>query len=86
MDPHRAYAVLKHWYRHTSAHAPNPYRTDMEKVRGEFQTLYQREDPPTSVRITSDSGYGRHNLGRIGSLGVLEDQDIPPQLLCDLPF
>ena len=29
-----AYAVLKHWYRHTSVWVPNPYRSDTEKVMG----------------------------------------------------
>ena len=37
----------KKWYRHASAREPNPYRTDMEKARGDFQTLYQREEPQT---------------------------------------
>ena len=27
--------------------APNPYQTDMEKVRGYFQTFYHREKPHT---------------------------------------
>ena len=47
-DPRRAYTILKRWYRYASAWAPNPCRTDMEKVRGDFQTLYQREEshPP----------------------------------------
>ena len=47
-DPHRAYTILKRWYRYASAWAPNPCPTDMEKVRGDFQTLYQREEsqPP----------------------------------------
>ena len=31
--PRRVYAILKRWYRHASAQAPNPYRTDMEKIR-----------------------------------------------------
>ena len=39
------YAVLKRWYRHASMRAPKPYRMDMEKVRGDFQTLSQREEP-----------------------------------------
>ena len=30
-----------------STRAPNPSRTDMEKVRGDFQTLYQREETHT---------------------------------------
>ena len=46
-DPHRVYTIMKRWYRHASVRAPNPYRTDMEKVRGDFQTLYQRKDSHT---------------------------------------
>ena len=46
-DPHGAYAILKRWYRHASARAPNPSETDMEKVRGDSQTVYQREEPHT---------------------------------------
>ena len=42
-----AYAILKRWYHHASAQAPNTSRTDMEKVRGYFQTLYQMEEPHT---------------------------------------
>ena len=42
-DPHREYSILNFWYQHPSAQAPNPSLTDMEKVRGEFQTLYKRE-------------------------------------------
>ena len=41
-DPRRAYAILKRYYRHASARAPNASRAYMEKVRGDFQTLYQR--------------------------------------------
>ena len=44
-DPRRAYAILKGWYQHASARAPNPSRADMEKVTGDFQTLYQRVEP-----------------------------------------
>ena len=44
-DPRRAYAILKLWYRHASVRATNPSQTDMEKVRGYFQTLYQRGEP-----------------------------------------
>ena len=44
-EPHRAYNILKRWYQHTLARAPNPSRTDMEKVREDFQTFYQREEP-----------------------------------------
>ena len=46
-DSRGAYAILKRWYRHASARAPNLSRTDMEKVGGDFQTLYQWEDPHT---------------------------------------
>ena len=42
VDPRGADAILKHWYLHVSARAPNPSWTDMEKVRGDLQTLYQR--------------------------------------------
>ena len=45
MDPRRAYSVMKRWYRNVSTRVPNPSRTDMEKVKGGFQTLYQRDDP-----------------------------------------
>ena len=34
-DPRETYAILKHWYRHASAQAPNLSWKDMEKVRGE---------------------------------------------------
>ena len=42
------YTILKLWYQHASAWALNPSWMDMEKVRGDFQTLYQREEtqPP----------------------------------------
>ena len=43
--PRGAYAILKHWYRHAYAQATNPSRTDMDKVKGDLQTLYQKEDP-----------------------------------------
>ena len=43
-DPCGAYAILKRWYRHASARAPTPSRTDMEKVGGGgVHNLYQRE-------------------------------------------
>ena len=38
---------MKRWYWHTSVRGGNPSCTDMDKVRGDFQTLYQREDPHT---------------------------------------
>ena len=44
-NPCGAYAVLKRWYRHASTRVPNPSWMDMDKVRGDFQTLYQREEP-----------------------------------------
>ena len=44
-DPHRAYVILKHWYRHASARSPKPSWTDTDNVRGDFHTLYQREEP-----------------------------------------
>ena len=44
-DPRGAYVILKRWYWHTSTRTPNPYWTDIEKVRGDLQTLYQREEP-----------------------------------------
>ena len=53
-DPCGAYVILKPWGRHAYARVPNPYRTEMEKVRGYFQTLYQREDthPPGLPLVT----------------------------------
>ena len=47
-DPYRAYAVLKHCYRHASTQSPNPYYTNMEKVGRDFQPLFSRDDthPP----------------------------------------
>ena len=47
VDPRGLFAMLKRWYRHASAWAPKPSRTDMEKFRGYFQTLYQMEEPHT---------------------------------------
>ena len=44
-DLHGAYAIMEHWYQHASARAPNPSRNDMEKARGDFQTLYHRKHP-----------------------------------------
>ena len=40
-----SYAILERWYRHTSTQEPKISQTDIEKVRGDFQTLYQQEDP-----------------------------------------
>ena len=47
-EPHRAYTILKHWYWYASAQALNPSWTDTEKVRGDFNTLYQVDEshPP----------------------------------------
>ena len=42
VDPCRACTILKWWYRHASARAPNPSWMDMEKVRFYPQKLYQR--------------------------------------------
>ena len=42
-DPTGVYAVLKRWYQHASARAPKPSRAYMEKVKGDFHTLYQLE-------------------------------------------
>ena len=39
------HAILKSWYRHRSVWAPTPSWMDMEKVREDLQTLYQRKDP-----------------------------------------
>ena len=44
-DPRGAYDTLKRWYWHACARAPNPSQEYTEKVRGELQTLYQREEP-----------------------------------------
>ena len=44
IDPRRAYVILKHWYRNVSMRVPKPSHTDMEKVRGDLQTLYKREE------------------------------------------
>ena len=44
-DPHGAYAILKCWYQHAPVREPNPSQTDIEKVKGDLQTLYQREEP-----------------------------------------
>ena len=59
LDPHGAYTILKRWYRHTPIRTPNPSRIDMEKVRGDFQTLYQREEPqppglPLATHVNPD--------------------------------
>ena len=40
-----AYTILKRWYWHESARAPNPSRTEVEIFRGGLHTLYQREEP-----------------------------------------
>ena len=53
---HGAYALLECLYRHASVRAPKTSWTDMEKVRGDFQTLYQREEthplvPPLATQV-----------------------------------
>ena len=45
-DPNRLYAILKRWYWHAYVRAPNTSQKDMDKVRGDLKTLYQREEPP----------------------------------------
>ena len=42
-----AYTILKHCYQHASAQALNPSFMHIEKVRGDLQTLYHREEPHT---------------------------------------
>ena len=46
-DQSGAYAILKRWYQNVSTRVTNAYQTDMEKVRGYFQNLHQRENPHT---------------------------------------
>ena len=46
-DPHRLYVIQRHWYRNASAWMPKPSQTNMEKFRGEFKTLYHREEQNT---------------------------------------
>ena len=53
-EPCGAYTIMKRWYWQTSAQAPNTSQTDMEKVRGDFQTIYQREEPHPHV-LTRDT-------------------------------
>ena len=48
-DPRRAYAILTQWYQNAFVQAPNPSQTDMEKVRGDLQNLYHREEPHPPV-------------------------------------
>ena len=38
-DPCGEYAILKCWYSHASAQAPNPSQTDIQKVRGDIQII-----------------------------------------------
>ena len=45
MDLRGSYAVLKCWYCHASARAPNPSLDDMGKVTKDCATIYQSEDP-----------------------------------------
>ena len=49
VEPRGEYAILKRWYWHATAQAPNPSWTDMEKVRGDFQNLYQMEEPQITI-------------------------------------
>ena len=59
-DSRGAYAILKLWYLHASVGASNPSWTDMEKFRGDFQTLYQREKPHTpSLTLAKTSTWSR---------------------------
>ena len=53
-DPCGAYTILKWWYQQASEQAPNPSRTDTEKVRGGFHTLYQMEYPHLPWPVTSN--------------------------------
>ena len=39
-DSWGVYTILKRWYQHESAREPNHSQTDIEKFRGDFQTLY----------------------------------------------
>ena len=41
----RAYSVIKLWYLHVSASAPNPSQADMDKVTKDYYTLYHQENP-----------------------------------------
>ena len=53
-DLRGAYGILKRWYQHASTRATNPSLTDMEKFGGEFQTLYQREEPhPPGLQLAT---------------------------------
>ena len=49
-DLQGVYIILKIWYCHASARAPNSMRLDTEKVTRDYTKLYQREDPTTPVR------------------------------------
>ena len=49
-DIQGAYLILKQWYLHTSGIQPQPSHTDLEKVSGDYASLYQREDPSTLDR------------------------------------
>ena len=40
-----AYTVLKRWYHHVSARAPNSSRVNIPKVSKNYATIYHREDP-----------------------------------------
>ena len=43
--PPRVYAIMKQWYRPAYVRLLNPSWEDMENGRGDFQTLYQKEEP-----------------------------------------
>ena len=46
--------MLRMWYLHASARAPNPSWVDMDKVTGYYAALYRREDltPPGGPVMT----------------------------------
>ena len=51
-DPCRSYTILKRWYRHASVRVHIHSQTNMDKVRGDFRTLYQWEDQhPTGLTL-----------------------------------
>ena len=56
------YAILKRWYWHAFTQAPNPSRTDMEKVRGDFHNLYQRDEPqPSGLPLSTHADHANLN-------------------------
>ena len=61
-DPRGAYAILKHWYWHASARAPKTSHMDMEKVRGDLYTLYQKEElHPPGLPLATHVGPAKFN-------------------------